>query len=121
MMPNSDPEGQIFLSAPNKQNKILFLAYFLISSDSFLGVTIDDSHSCMLTSAILEVDVKCDVTMTSVSSILETDLRDLYNQCIDSLCCYLFFIYPRKGYVIYQQWLKSQKKTLSGMQEITCM
>ena len=32
VMPNSDPEGRIFLSAPNNHDKILFLAYLLISS-----------------------------------------------------------------------------------------
>ena len=49
----------------------------------------------MLTSAILKFDVVCDVAITSTPNVLTTELRDLlYNQCIDSTCCYSFFIYP---------------------------
>ena len=49
----------------------------------------------MLTSAILKFDVICDVAMKSTPSVLTAELHDLqYNQCIDSTCCYSFFIYP---------------------------
>ena len=63
--------------------------------DFNLGVAINELRSYMLTSAILKVDVVCDVAMTSTPNILTTDLRDLlYNQYIDSTSCYSFFIYP---------------------------
>ena len=49
----------------------------------------------MLTTAILNVDVVCDVAMMSISNVLTTELRDLlYNYCIDNTRCYSFFIYP---------------------------
>ena len=47
--------------------------------DFNVGVAINESCSLTLTSAILKVDVVCDL---------------LYNQCIKNMCCYSFFIYP---------------------------
>ena len=74
MMPNSDPEGQTFLSGPNNHDRFFFY---------------------MMTSAILKVDVVCDVAMTSTPNFLTIELRDLlYNQCIDNTWCYSIFIYP---------------------------
>ena len=53
----------------------------------------------MLTSAILKVDVVCDVAMTSTSSVLTTVLRDLlYDQCINNMWCYYIFI-STKGWI----------------------
>ena len=44
---------------------------------------INESCSYTLTSAILKIDVVCDVAMTSTSDILTTEVRDLlYNQYI---------------------------------------
>ena len=57
MMPNSDPKGQFFLSAPNNYARFFFLHTF--GSPAFdvnLGIAIKDSHSYTLTSVILKVD-----------------------------------------------------------------
>ena len=69
MMPNSDPEGQIFLSAPNNHDRFFFLHTFRSPAFNFnVGVAINESHSHTLTSTILKVT---------------TELPDLlYNQCI---------------------------------------
>ena len=95
MMPNSDPEGQIFLSAPNNHDRFFFSQTFWSPAFDFkVGIAINEWHSYALTSTILKVDVLCDVTMMSTPNIT-TELRDLlYNQCIDNTCCYSFFIYP---------------------------
>ena len=70
--------------------------------DFNVGVAIHVSRSYTLTSAILKVDVACDVTLALMSTpnILTTELPDLlYNQCIDNTCgfafffCLFFFIY----------------------------
>ena len=72
--------------------QIFFLAYLLISS---IGVTIYESRSYTLMSAILKIDVICNVIMMSTPNVLTTELPDLlYNQSIDNTCCNLFFIYP---------------------------
>ena len=96
VMPNSDPEGRIFLSAPNNQDRFFFLHTIRAAAFDFnVGVPVNESHSFTLTSAILKIDVVCDVTMTSTSKVLTTELRDLlYNQCIDNTCRYSFFIRP---------------------------
>ena len=48
----------------------------------------------MLMSAILKVDVVCDVAMTSTPNVVTTEVRDLlYNQWIDNTCCCSFFIH----------------------------
>ena len=85
MMLNSDPEGPIFLS-------VLFLHTILSPAFDFnVGVAINESCFFTLTSAILKVDVFCDVAMTSTPNVLTTELRDLlYNQCILT-CCYSSF------------------------------
>ena len=95
VMPNSDPEGWIFLSAPNSRDRFFFLHTFWSPAFDFnVGVAINESHSYTLTSAILKVEVVCDVTMTSTRNVLTTELRDLYDQRIDNTCCCLLFIYP---------------------------
>ena len=96
VMPNSDPEGQIFLSAQNSHDRFFFLHIFWSPGfDCNVGVTINEWRSYTLTSAILTVDVLCDVAMTSTPNVLMTELLDLlYNQYIDNTCCYSFFIYP---------------------------
>ena len=93
VMPKSDSEGLIFLPASKYHDKILFLAYLLISSVWFQRRT--RHQQVTLTSTILKADVICGVVMTSIPNVLTTELRDfLYNQCIDNTCCYSFFIYP---------------------------
>ena len=60
-----------------------------------IEVAINESRSYNLTSAVLKIDVVCDVAMTSTPNVLTTELGDLlYNQCIDNMCCYFFFIIP---------------------------
>ena len=98
VMPNSDTEGRIFLSAPNNHDRCFFLHTFWPQAFDFNGgVAINESHSMhsfMLTSAILKVDIVCDVAMTSTPKVLTTELHDLlYNQYIGNTCCNSFFIY----------------------------
>ena len=85
-MPNSDPEGRIFLFVPNNHDRFIFLhAFWSPVFDFNVEVTINKSLSYYLTSATLKVDVVCDVTMTSTPNVLTTELHDLlYNQCIDN-------------------------------------
>ena len=94
VMPNSDPKGQIFLSAQNNHDKFFFLhTFWSLAFDFNVGVAINELRSYMLTSALLKIDV----TMTSTPTILMTELPGLlYNQCIDDMCCYSFFIYPTR-------------------------
>ena len=96
LMPNSDLEGRIFLSAPNNHDGFFFLRIFWSPAFNFnAGFAINGSHSYMLTSAIMKIYVVYDVTMTSNPNILTTELRDLlYNQCIDNTRCNSIFIYP---------------------------
>ena len=87
-------EGQIFLSAPNNHDGYYFFLHIFWSPvfDFNLGVIIKEPSSYMLTSAILKVDVLCEVTMTSTPNVLTTELHDLlYNQCIDNTWFYTFF------------------------------
>ena len=96
VMPNSDPEGRIFLSAPNNHDRFFFLHTLWSPAFHFnVRVEINKSHSYTLTSATLKVDVVCDVAIMSSPNVLMTELRDiLYSQCIDNTCCYSLFIYP---------------------------
>ena len=96
MRPNSNPEGRIFLFAPNKHDRFIFLHTFWSQAFDFnIGVAIKESRSYTLTSAILKVDIVYVVTMTSTPSFLTAELHDLlYNQCIGNTCCYSFLIYP---------------------------
>ena len=85
--------------------------------DINLGVAINESLFYTLTSAILKVDIVCDVAMTSTPNILTGELRDvLYNQCIDNMCCYSFCIYST-GQIRASKMCQYLRKTLSGMQE----
>ena len=86
VMPNSDPAGQIFLSAPNSHERFFFLHTFWSAAFDFnVEVAINESHSYILTSATLKVDVVCDVAMMSAANVLTTELRGLlYNHCIDN-------------------------------------
>ena len=93
VMPNSDPEGRIFLSAPNNHDRLFFLHTFWSPVLDFnIGVTINEWCSYTLTSAIL----KGDIAMTSTPNDLTTELRDLlYNQCIDNTLLFIFFLSHR--------------------------
>ena len=63
MMPDSGPEGRIFLSAPKNHDRFFFLHTFWLPAFDFnVGVAISVSHSYTLTSAILKVYVVYDVT-----------------------------------------------------------
>ena len=90
----SEPEARIFLSAPNNHDRFFFLYTFRVPAFDFnVGVALNESRSFTLTSAILKIDVVCDVAMTSTPNVLTTELRDLlYNQCVDNTCRYSFFI-----------------------------
>ena len=58
-----------------------------------IGVTINESRSYTLTSAILKFDVICDVAMTSAPNVLTTELRDfLSNQCNDNVLFFDFYL-----------------------------
>ena len=55
VMPNSDPEGRIFLSAPNSCDRFFFLHTFWSPAfDLNVGVAINESRSFTLMSAILK-------------------------------------------------------------------
>ena len=92
---NSDPEGWIFLSAPNNHDRFFFLhTFWSLVFDLNVEFAIYESRSYTI-SVIFKVDVVCDITPTSTPNILMTELHDLlYDQCIDKTCCYLFFICP---------------------------
>ena len=96
MMRNSDPERRIFLSAPNNYDRFSSLHTFRAPAFGFnVRVAVNESHSFILTSAILKTDVLCDVAMTPTPKVLTTELHDLlHNQCIDNMCRYSFFIRP---------------------------
>ena len=102
MMSNSDPEGRIFLSTPNSYDRFFFLHN--VSSPAFdfnVGVAIIESCSYTLMSAILKVDVVCDIAVTSIPNVLTTELCDLlHNQCIDNSCCYSFLAHMSQGELI---------------------
>ena len=94
VMPNSDPEGQIFLYAP--KTKIDSFSSYLWSAafDFDVGVAINESVYIRWRPPWLKFDVICDVAMTSTPNVLTTELHDLlYNQCIGNMCCYSSFIY----------------------------
>ena len=60
VMPNSDPEGRIFISALNSHGRLFFLHIFWsLAFDFNVGVPINESLSYMLTSAILKFEVIC--------------------------------------------------------------
>ena len=57
VMPNSDPEGWIFLSAPNNYDRFFFLHISWSQAFDFnVGVAINEWRSYTLTPAILKVD-----------------------------------------------------------------
>ena len=61
--------------------------------DFDVGVTIKESRSYTLTSAILKVNLVCDVAKMSTRNVLTTELCDLlYNHCINNTCCYSFYL-----------------------------
>ena len=95
-MLNSDPEGRIFISAPNNYDRFFFLHTFWSPAFDFnVEVTINESRYYTLTSVILKVDVVSDVAMTSTPNVLTTELRDLLqNQYSDNTCCckFIFFL-----------------------------
>ena len=89
VMPNSDPEGRIFRSAPKtKHDRFFFLHTFRSPAFGFNVGAMNESRwrppYWQLTSYV-----------TSTSNVLTTELRDLlYNQCIDNACWFSFLIYP---------------------------
>ena len=74
VMPNTEPEGQIFLSAPNNHARFFFLhTFWSLAFDFIVGVAINASRS--LASLMLKVDV----AVTSTSNDLTIELR--YHLC----------------------------------------
>ena len=96
MMPKTDPVGWMFVSASNNLDRFIFLHTFSSPVFDFnVEVAINGSHSYTLTSAILKVDVVCDVAMTSTSNFLMTELHDLlHNQYIDDNVLLFGFYLP---------------------------
>ena len=96
VMPNSDPEGRIFLSALHTYDRFFFLHSLRVPGSDFnVEVAMNESCSYTLMSAILKIDGRCDVAITSTPNVLTTELRDLlYNQWIDNMYRYAFFIPP---------------------------
>ena len=103
-MPNSDPEGRIFLSAPEIYDRFFFLHTFWSSAFDFnVGVAINES--CWRPPYWKLRMWRCNVVN---SNVLTTELRDLlYNQCIENACCYLFFIYPTGWIKVRKIWFVS--------------
>ena len=106
MIPKCNPEGRIFLSAPSNHDRFFFLHTFSSPAFDFnVEVAISKSRSYTLASAILKIDVVCDVAMMSTPNVLTTELRDLlYNECIDNMCYYsLLYPAPKKwrGIMLY--------------------
>ena len=63
----------------------------------------NESCSFTLTTAILKIEVVCDVAMTSTPKVPLTELLDLlYNQCIYNMCRYSFFIHPMSQIRVYK-------------------
>ena len=94
-MPNKWSRGTDFSIRTEQPWQIRFLAYLLITSFWFLvGVAINEPRSYTLTSAILKVDIICDVTMTSPHNVLITvtwlPIQPTYWQHV----LFSFFIYP---------------------------
>ena len=89
VMPNSDPEGRIFLSAPNNHDRFFFLHILWPPAFYFnVGVCINESHSYSLSSAILEDDFN---SQRHNASYMTSSY--MTNQCID-MYCYSIFICP---------------------------
>ena len=121
VMPNNDPKWRIFLSAPNNHDRFFFLHTFRSPAFDFnVGLTINQSHSYTLTSAIVKVLVVCDIAMTSTTNVLTTRVTW---PPIQPMCCYLIFICPT-GRIrvckikVFQHWWKL-RQPLSSMQENT--
>ena len=95
-MPNSEPEGRIFLSAPSNYDRFFFLHIFWSPAFDFtIGIGINESRSYTLMSTTFKFDV-CDVAMTSALNVLTTELCDLlYNQCIDDVLLFVFLSIPQ--------------------------
>ena len=94
-MPNSDPEGRIFLSAQYTHDRFFLLYTFLSPAFDFnVGVTINGSRSYTLTSALLKFDVICDVAMTSAPNVLTAEYEISDTTSVMITCCFSVFIYP---------------------------
>ena len=89
VMPNSDPEGQIFLSTPKNRDRFFFSHTFWFPVFDFsIAVAILNESRWRQRNWKLTI---CDVLMMSTPNVLTTELCDLlYNQCIDNSCCYSF-------------------------------
>ena len=94
VMPNTDPEGRIFLSAWNNHDRFFFLHAFRSPAfDLYVG----HERGRLLYAGVRHIEGRCrtwrhnDVNC----NVLATELRDLiYNQCINNTCCNSFFISP---------------------------
>ena len=95
MQIENHPAGRMFLSAPNNHDRFFFLPTFRSPAFDFnVGVAMNESCCFTLTSAILKVEVVCDVNF----NVFAAKLHDLlYNQCIDNTCCYSFLYVPKVG------------------------
>ena len=103
LMQYSDPEGQIFLSAPNNHDRFFFWHIFWSPAFDFnVGVAINKSCSYTLTSAILKVEIDVNVSTSQWrqrrNDINSQRLNDSYvtsyttNVLTTFVIC--FFIYP---------------------------
>ena len=68
MMPNSDPEGQTFLSAPSNQTDSFSCIPLSPVFNFNIEVAINESHSYTLTSAILKINIIWAASSEFVSS-----------------------------------------------------
>ena len=99
VMPKCDPEGRIFLSAPNNHDRFCFLQTFCSPAlDCNVEVAPNEPCSYTLMSTIVKVDVMtCDVTMMSTPNILMTELvvTSYTTNVLTTCIVILFFSIPR--------------------------
>ena len=94
VMPNSDPEERIFLST-TMIDSFSCIPFRSPAFDCNEGVAMNESCCFTLTSAILKVDVVCDVAMTSTPNVLTTELHGPYTtNVLTTRVVNRFFIYP---------------------------
>ena len=93
VMPNSDPDWRIFLSAPNNHDRLFFVHTVWCPAYDFNGgVAFNESRSNTLTSAILNVGVVCDVSLMLTPNVRITwpPLQPRYWKHV----LFFIFIYP---------------------------
>ena len=92
---NSDPEGRIFLSAPNNHDRFFFLHTFWSPAFGFnIEVAIKETCFHMLKSAILNVDAVWRRNDVNYQHLKDRVMWHPIQRCIDNMCCYSFFICP---------------------------